>query len=218
MFCLVMVTKRKTNIMIRVLYSFQDESSHTTEIESKSVENTSPTAELTNENVNPSDNIERDGKITETTALPIIQPELKSDNNDYESDNASDSGITEAKDQSNDRYESDEQIIIKTSKKTETTENNKEEDRDGKSKENTEVRRTEDDDSIENTEERSDESNEEETSELDLLTLLGDTRRMISYSTAKPVDVEIRPGDKADQILGIKIVYFNPQHTRVYVR
>lgn len=108
---------------------------------------------------------------------------------------------------------------MNSSQNIEITEIKKREDRDGKSKENMEVRRTEDANLNENiSEEHSYESSEEETSELDLPAPLGNTRRNLSPSTAKAVDVVTRPDDKAGQNIGIKIGYFNSQHTRVYVR
>lgn len=87
----------------------------------------------------------------------------------------------------------------------------------GISKENTENKKgIVDDNSQDSTsEEQSNESNEEDTSELDLSAPLENTRRMISYPTAKPADVVTRPGDNAGQNLGIKIGYLNSQHTRV---
>lgn len=92
-------------------------------------------------------------------------------------------------------------------------------DRDGKSEENKEDRPNKDNNSYESSsEERSYESSEEDTSELDNTAPLENTRRMNSYPTAKPAVVVTQPGDNAGQNLGIKIGYFNSQHTRAYVR
>lgn len=141
--------------------------------------------------------------------LLTLLPELKAENDDSESDNASDSDRAEIKDESSERYGNNGQIILDDMKRIETPEIIKREDRDGKSNENIEVRRmADDDDSKENTsEERSEESSEEEISELEQPALLQNTRRMISYPTEKPVDVVTLPGDLADQNLGIKISY-----------
>lgn len=137
--------------------------------------------------------------------LPTLLPELRMANDDSESD-ASDSGRAEIKDQST----RNEQIVL---------DDNRQEGHDVKLNENKEVMRIADDDSKENTsEEQSGESSEEEISEFEQQAPLLNTRRMISYPTEKPVDMVTLPGDIADQKLGIKISYFNSQHTQVYVR
>lgn len=205
--------------LIRILYSFQDESSHTSEIESQSVENDTPTAVEINER--RSDNVE--SKNAETTALPTLQPVLKSENDDYESDNASNSDIAETRNQSNDEYDSEEQTIINSSKNMETTEIDKQEDRSGKSKKHTNKNKAKpvvDDDSSESTSDRSEQSvdsSEEESSELDLATPQN-TRRMNSYP-------DVKAGQNLGIIIGYKVQvyksrykYFNSQHIPIYVR
>lgn len=142
--------------------------------------------------------------------LPTLLPELRVANDESESE-ASDSGRAEIQDQSTSRYIVNEQIVL--------DDDNRQEGHDVILNENKEVLRIADDDSKENTsEEQSEESSEEEISEFEQQAPLLNTRRMISYPTEKPVDMVTLPGDIADQKLGIKISYFNSQHTQVYVR